>query len=172
MKYYTDVSLYFLGLTTALVTTLRMSDTLPELRCVLARAAITNSIVVGLAGAYAVFMGDFTECSPRKLLASNAHKHALPSFIATLMLLHWKTFVGVERVHAKDVLVVFVGLLVMYLWTPLRTGELCAEKVRRAYGVSFPCAWIGGMCLLNLIVLHAQYNGARVPIPSHKTCFY
>ncbi len=162
--YYTSWSAGLLTLT-VVVDCLLLRGRVCLLR-VASDAACANSLMVGLVGAYlSCIVPKFAEPNRCRYVRarSNAHLHALPSAIATCVLL--------SR-HRTATCVQIVGIIALfmlfYMVTPTKCGRRGFARISWAYGVDKPFQWgllgLFGVC----VFAYAATVNASVCDPSCK----
>ena len=132
--YYTDISLAIGTVSMCIVPLLTVLNILPTLNAALAAFAIVNTSTVGLMGAFVNYYGNVGG-DAKQLFYTNAYKHALPAFIATVVLMLWDKIVG----HKPNILITLsfgVIVFIVYFLIPNAKHEIGIPKMQRSYGLN------------------------------------
>ena len=138
LDYYTNLSFWFNLVCIALASAMHILRRLPTISASLAMVACVNAALVGLMGSVVLCLHE--SCS-RKTMMNNAVAHALPLFVAAVLLRRWP--------WAQPDLCLTVGILLCfglgYMCVPDSAGKVGLDKIARAYKFRRPMPWFAGM---------------------------
>lgn len=143
--YYTNWSFWFNTLLLCVAIVMKIFTVFPTLTASLAMAACVNAALVGLMGAVVLCLHESVD---RKTMLNNAIAHALPLFVAAVLLRRWP-WAQPELTYTIAILLLF-GLV--YMGAPDSEGNNGLRKMARAYKFERPLPWFIAMLVMGIFI--------------------
>ena len=143
--YYTNWSFWFNTLLLCVAIVMKIFTVFPTLTASLAMAACVNAALVGLMGAVVLCLHESVD---RKTMLNNAIAHALPLFVAAVLLRRWP-WAQPELTYTIAILLLF-GLA--YMGVPDSEGNNGLRKMARAYKFKRPLPWFIAMLMMGIFI--------------------